>query len=596
MDKDNDQYNAIENRMSILVKVVRISGFRGLSNIEVILEKTTILTGMNNTGKTSFLKALQLALGNRQFISQDDFFIQGNSISEKITVDLLIIPVNKEGTRCDNFSENWEILFTTDRIQNDDLGNSFIPLRTIITFDRMKNSFKTQQFILQNWPELKQGVIDWFDVDNGKKLSFHFDEMPFFYMDAQRDILEDTKLRSSYLGKMLSKIEYSPEAIEEIEKQIESLNEQAVSGSNILSNIKDSLKELDTAMNTGSEGIELTPFTKKIRDLSKGLTIYYTDKKDSFSMECHGMGTRSWSSLLTLKSFISLLSINAINEQSVFFPVLTIEEPEAHLHPNAQKKLYAQMNTIEGQKIISTHSPYIAASSKLGQIRSFFKDEMVTCGQIDTNILTHEDIRKINRQVINTRGEIFFSKLIVFLEGETEEQALPIFAQKHFNKTSVELGVDFVGVNGHRNYLPFLRFSEALNIPWVIFSDAENNIKESVKDQFLNCGSLKNESDSIVFLDDGNDFENQLISDGFSSEIKQAIVTQGEYKNEQHKTAKVAEIEGYDNNKLYGIIAGSKTQYGPAVAEQIILANKNLPPSVIQLFDKVATILNMEEA
>lgn len=71
--------------MSILIKTVRISGFRGLKNIEVELEKTTVLTGMNNSGKTSFLKALQLALGNRLFLSQDDFYIQGNEISEKIS-------------------------------------------------------------------------------------------------------------------------------------------------------------------------------------------------------------------------------------------------------------------------------------------------------------------------------------------------------------------------------------------------------------------------------------------------------------------------------------------------------------------------------
>jgi putative ATP-dependent endonuclease of OLD family len=79
--------------MSILIKNIRISGFRGLKNIEVTLEQTTILTGMNNTGKTSFLKALQLSLGNRQFISQDDFFIQGSSVSEKIIIDLLIVMV-----------------------------------------------------------------------------------------------------------------------------------------------------------------------------------------------------------------------------------------------------------------------------------------------------------------------------------------------------------------------------------------------------------------------------------------------------------------------------------------------------------------------
>ena len=59
----------------------------------------------------------------------------------------------------------------------------------------------------------------------------------------------------------------------------------------------------------------------------------------------------------------------------------------------------------------------------------------MTCSKIEIDSLTTEDIRKINRQVINTRGEIFFSKVIVFFEGETEEQALPIFAQKYFNKT-----------------------------------------------------------------------------------------------------------------------------------------------------------------
>ena len=591
--------------MSILIKNVRISGFRGLENIEVTLEQTTILTGMNNTGKTSFLKALQLSLGNRQFISQDDFFIQGSMVSKRIIIDLLIVPIDDDGKRDEDFSEDWEILFTTDRIRSDGTSNAFVPLRTIIIFDAIKSSYKTQQFILQNWPEFKhkdegtQKYIDWFDIENGNKTSFHFDEVPFFYMDAQRDILEDTKLRSSYLGKMLSKIKYSEEDIKDIEEQIKSLNEKAVSSSDILSNIKTTLKGLDTAMDTRSEGIEITPFTKKIRDLNKGLTIYYTDQKEPFSMEYHGMGTRSWSSLLTLKAFISLLSINAQKDQSVFFPILTIEEPEAHLYPNAQKKLYGQMDAITGQKIISTHSPYIAATAKLGQIRNFYKDETVTCGRIETDSLTPEEIRKINWQVINTRGEIFFSKLIVFSEGDTEEQALPFLAQKYFNKTPIEMGLDFVGVGGHGNYLPFLRFAEALKIPWLIFSDAENkpekNIKASVQKQFSNCGSVKNESDCIVFLDEGNDFERQLISDGFTDEIKQAIVKQGIYHNDKHKQAKVQKIEKYDDDKLYEVIAGSKTQYGHAIAEQIIQSDKGLPPKMIELFGKIAAVLKMQE-
>jgi putative ATP-dependent endonuclease of OLD family len=37
------------------------------------------------------------------------------------------------------------------------------------------------------------------------------------------------------------------------------------------------------------------------------------------------------------------------------------------------------------------------------------------------------------------------------------------------------MGIDFVGVGGYGNYLPFLRFAESLNIPWLILSDAETD-------------------------------------------------------------------------------------------------------------------------
>jgi putative ATP-dependent endonuclease of OLD family len=73
--------------------------------------------------------------------------------------------------------------------------------------------------------------------------------------------------------------------------------------------------------------------------------------------------------------------------------------------------------------------------------------------------------------------------------------------EHHFKKSAVEMGIDFVGVGGYRSYLPFLRFAESLNIPWLILSDAEINVKTSVKKQFGDCGSLSSESDVIVFLD-----------------------------------------------------------------------------------------------
>lgn len=588
--------------MSILIRTVRIAGFRGLKNIEVELEQTTVLTGMNNAGKTSFLKAFQLALGNRLFVSQDDFYIQGSAITGNIIVDLLIIPVDEACKQSSVFSEDWEMLLTTNRVRTDDLGNSMVPLRTVITFDPIKNNYKTHQYILQAWPDFEaEDKTSWFQSENGNETSFRFDEIPFFYLDAQRDILEDIKLKSSYLGKMLSKIAYSDEAVSQIEAQIKALNETAVSSSTILSTIKTTLKELDTAMDSHSEGIDITPFTKKLRDLSKGLSIYYSDQKESFSMEYHGMGTRSWSSLLTLKSFISMLNINAEDEGSRFFAILAIEEPEAHLHPNAQKKLYGQISSIPGQKIISTHSPYIAAMADLKQIRNFYKKETVLCGKVKTEELSPEEIRKINRQVINTRGEIFFSKLLVLFEGETEEQALPIFAENYFKKSPVEMGIDFVGVGGYGNYLPFLRFAEALNIPWLVFSDADNSdIKTSVKSQVTKSKTSNHESDCVLFLNDGNNFERQLINDGFSDEIKKAILASKTYINEHHEKAQKpkdeAEINLYGVDQLYKVITDDKTQFGPVIAEEIINGGKVLPPKVVELCVKIETMLRSGEA
>ncbi|EJB4126805.1 AAA family ATPase, partial [Escherichia coli] len=44
--------------MSILINSVRISGFRGIKEIEVELGRIAVLLGTNNAGKTSFLKSL----------------------------------------------------------------------------------------------------------------------------------------------------------------------------------------------------------------------------------------------------------------------------------------------------------------------------------------------------------------------------------------------------------------------------------------------------------------------------------------------------------------------------------------------------------
>ena len=573
----------------ILIKTIRIKGFRGLENIEIDLEKTTVLTGANNTGKSSILYALQLAFGNHRFISQDDFFIKENSASQQIIIDVLIVPIDDKRCICNNFTDDWTSLFTADRIKldPDDPNKSHVPFRTKIEFDPITNSFKKEQFSINGWPKFKDkdNNTNWFDKDDGDKNPFYFDEIPFFYIDAQRDILKDIKLKSSYLGKMISKIEYSEKDIKAIEEQIKSLNDKAVDSSAILSHIKTVLEEINSTMDTDKANVEITPFTKKVRDLNKGLSIYYGDQKDSFSMEYHGMGTKSWSSLLTLKTFISSLIKNAQKTSKVFFPILAIEEPEAHLHPNAQKQLYHQINSIEGQKIISTHSPYVAAKAEIRQIRGLYKRNRVTCGKLTG--LSSNDESKIKTHVIHTHGEIIFSKFIVFSEGKTESRALPIFAEKSFQKHPSDMGLNFVEVGGNKSYYPFIRFAESLKIPWLIFSDADQNTVTEVEKQVRRVKN--NPKAFVIFLDNDSNFETHLFDEDFRNQIEDAYLSLY-CNNENHRVVKKEEVKTYSKEKLFK----DKIRMGEAVAKEII-KNERLPTKIKEMLSKIEDHYNKRE-
>ena len=96
------------------------------------------------------------------------------------------------------------------------------------------------------------------------------------------------------------------------------------------------------------------------------------------------------------------------------------------MHPNAQKTLYQQLEKFEGQVIISTHSPYVAAMAKQTELRYLKRTpDGITVRHLNPD-LDQEERRRLQREVIHSRGEILFSKALVLSEGETEEQALPL--------------------------------------------------------------------------------------------------------------------------------------------------------------------------
>lgn len=576
--------------MPIQLKQLRVHGFRGLDNLEIDFEPTTVLVGTNNAGKTTLLKSLQLCLSNTLQITDDDFHFTDAIIRDKIVIDVFFISVDEEGNQISEFEDKWATVFTVDRISIDSEGNQLLAFRTVIEENLIRKTYKKKQFVIDEWVEFHNEVDGyWYSKSYEQELSFYFDEIPFFYLDANRDILDDLKNKTSFLGKILSSITYNPGDKELIENLIKELNKETIERSEILTNLHTTLEELDTAMDNPNNTIDITPFTKKIRDLNKGVKINYSQ----FSMEYHGMGTRSWSSLLILKAFILQNMKLAIQNQVAYYPIIAIEEPESHLHPNAQKKLYSQINAIVGQKIVATHSSYIAGSAKLKEVRSVCRDNSnISIGKFIESDFDKEDIRKIYRQVINTRGELFFSKLVVLFEGETEEQALPITIKRHFDKSPIELGVDFIGVGGSGNYLPFIRFFEAFNIPYLIFSDNEPEANASVVNQISK--SKLNDINRVVFLTAGNDFEKELCDNGYLDEVKKAYqhLILAECLNDQHRAAKQIQLNQIPDSEYYPLVTGLKTQFAPNIGYELYKSEKPLPTKIVELYEKVNSILN----
>lgn len=510
--------------MSLLLDNVRIYGFRGIANIEMTLSKVTVLLGQNNAGKTSLIKALQLALGDySRFLSDEDFHINGHDdFQEKIIVDVRFIPFENNNP-ISEFSESWQQEFG-DKIQSTADGQQFVAIRTIAKADRVKGGYLVERYHLEVWPDRDGWQTSM--IKNSNRLNKKLDCVPFISIDAQRDIHNELKEKSSFVGRVLSNIEYNAADVDLLESMVADVNNAAIEKSDPLKQLKNHLDTLNHSIGAAGQ-TELTPFPKKIRDLSKRFSVHYGNSAhNSFSMEYHGMGTRSWASMLAVKAFTQILVSKHEEEAESLFPILAAEEPEAHLHPNAQRTLYNQLINSHGQVIISSHSPYIAGLAEIDEIR-YLKiiDNSVKIFQL-RNMFEGDDLRKIKREVIHSRGELLFSKAIVLSEGETEEQVLPLLFEAFSGKTAFELGVNFVGVSGSgAKYLPFLILAKDLDIPVFIFSDGEPKTLRELKSNYEKVfGEVDLENSNNITILDGTDFEGYLLEQNYTSLIEKTIV------------------------------------------------------------------------
>ena len=597
---------------------VRVSNFRSLSRVDVELDELTVLVGANNVGKTSFLDAMHAAIGaSRKILGPDDIHIANREafapIDRFVTIDIRVIPVDRENQRVENFEAGsfWTNLWGLG-ISQDEEFRDFMAFRTTLGWSHVKGDYAIEKKFIKEWKPFAEWLPAPITEDRTIS-SYQIEPIAMHYIDAKRDLDDDLRRQGSFWRRLTDNLGLSNDDVAELEQGLTALNEGIVSKSEVLKHLKENLVDIGSVVSTDAAEIDIAPIARRLRDLSKGIDVTLATRgAQSFPLIRHGMGTRSLASLLVFRAYASWRYKLATQEGDTIHSLLALEEPESHLHPQAQRALFSQIKSIPGQRIVSTHSPYFAGQAKLTELRLFIKDNgITTASKLDISDLSADDVRKLERTVVATRGDLLFATAIILFEGDTEEQAFPLWAQEYWGASVHELGFNFIGVGG-QDYFPFVWLARSLGLPWYLFSDGEDITITRLNRNLLKAG-IQNVPDhnNIVVLPNKDDLEAYLMREGYSDAFEEAI------KNAESETALdeyIDELDGEAGKKVDGVtpirdyrteggrlramldkISGHKTRYATPLATAILglSPDRNIPPAVASFFDVIAADFNL---
>ncbi len=411
------------------ISKIKIINFRLFENIDLSLnEGLNILVGENDSGKTSLIDAILYTLGtnsnDRTFIKEEDFYEECNELSIQITF-----------SDVDSHAHRFVEHLSHEEYKDEDGNNR---RRSVLHIQLNAHKTGAER---RGYPyiktELKSGV-------DGNGLSIETEIRDFLsatYLKPLRDA--ETELssgRASRLSQILSSSKEVRVGMDTILSIIAEANKDLLAddaalkkaAENIQNNylhelIFDQDKEnlgafIDIAgvRNEDLGGLPDNAKRRHLRTVLEGLSLALTKDR-----RMHGLG---YHNLLFMGAELLLLEQEASNE----FPLLLIEEPEAHLHPQLQMKLLQFINSkvsMSGvQCIISTHSPNISAKADPSEIIMLNRGKAFPLRKGETE-LKGDDYKYLQKFLDATKANVFFAKSLLFVEGDGENILLPEIAR-----------------------------------------------------------------------------------------------------------------------------------------------------------------------
>lgn len=178
-----------------------------------------------------------------------------------------------------------------------------------------------------------------------------------------------------------------------------------------------------------------------------------------------------------MQNAIVIAILRAFEETQKRGAIILIEEPEICLHPTMQRSLFGTLRRLgeTNQVIYTTHSPHFVSVPDYCDVilvrRSPKDGTSVTRSELPTEPWR---VEKLRQAVDRERGELFFARRLLLVEGDTEKLAMP----EHAAKLTIDLdrhGAAIVEVGGKRNLLDFAELALSFGVPTGIVYDRDSS-------------------------------------------------------------------------------------------------------------------------
>lgn len=466
---------------ALYVEKIMIRDFRGIVSCEVEFEPgLTLLVGRNNVGKSRVLSALHLALGGR--VADVDDFTVGSSTEPQI--DLVLAPSPPPASTDEQAFEDDEgrLMGGDAQTVSDPPFREGFAWRTHVRRSAeglgARSEFKILTFDTASgtWVE-RSGAKDLGRAARGLVASD--------LANTGRDLMEELGRRGSGIRKVLSDLDVDDVTRDDLELRLADLSAAIVAGSGTLASVSPSLNALNRAVGSiGAPGINAIPIT--LEELARSLSIELDSGHGALPIRMHGAGARSLASLQVQGVLYERL-LGADGGSLRPHPVTLVEEPEAHLHPQAASELPHLLKSISGQAVASTHSSQVVTASDPSAIRLLREDGgslvVVDLGPAASDApgtprpfrpSRHtEEMEKLKRLAERPFGEVLFASAIVVGDGATERGFLPPILRHAFGAKAHGVCVIDPESMSTPTALAVAKFANAIGVPWFIFADSD---------------------------------------------------------------------------------------------------------------------------